>query len=174
MFERSPMSRVWTLVVLAFAGLSMAAAVAQPPGGSGKEKDGKDKKGGVFATVRGTVDSITTAPKGEADGATLADGTWIHWPPHLEERFRTVVKKGERIRAAGYWETGPEGDKKLEVSTVTNLDSNRTVENPDRPTPDAGGAASSRNGNVEERLRSLEEKLDRLITMVERLQRDKK
>jgi hypothetical protein len=174
MFERSPMSRIWTLAVLAFAGLSMAAAAVQPPGGPGKEKDGKDKKGGVFATVRGTVDSITTAPKGEADGATLADGTWIHWPPHLEERFRAVVKKGERIRAAGYWETGPKGDKKLEASTVTNLDSNRTVENPDRPTPDAGGATSSRSGEVEERLRSLEEKLDRLIAMVERLQRDKK
>ncbi|HQU46299.1 MAG TPA: hypothetical protein PK867_26060, partial [Pirellulales bacterium] len=50
------------------------------------------------ATLEGTVESMTTAPRGEIDGAVLADGTVLHWPPHLEDRFTAVVKKGSRVK----------------------------------------------------------------------------
>ncbi|HEX3316161.1 MAG TPA: hypothetical protein VHR72_14785 [Gemmataceae bacterium] len=151
----------WVLAAFVASGVAMST-MAQPPGR------------GEFVTVRGRVESITTAKKGEADGAMLTDRTWIHWPPHMGERFLNVVRRGDRVLAAGVWETGPKGDKKLEVSTVTNIETDRTVDNPDRPASEANRAASSQNGDLEARIRSLEAKIDRLIGMVEKMQRDKK
>ena len=124
-----------------------------------------------FRTVRGTVREYTKAPMGEVDGVVLADGTWVHWPPHLQDRFTVIAARGDRVRAAGYWETGPAGDIKLEVSALTNLGTNRVAENPDRPAPAAGRAAPGRSGDVEERLQALEDKVDRLTAEVERLRR---
>ena len=46
---------------------------------------------GDATTSQGTVRSLTTAPMGEIDGAVLADGTVIHWPPHLADRFSAIV-----------------------------------------------------------------------------------
>ena len=51
------------------------------------------------STVRGKVERFTTAPMGETDGAMLDDGTWLHWPPHLQDRFASILKKGDRVRA---------------------------------------------------------------------------
>jgi hypothetical protein len=82
---------------------------AQPPEPSGAQD-----------TVRGIVQRFTTAPKGEVDGLILEDGTWVHWPPHLENRFKGVAGKGERIRATGRYETGPAGDTKFEVISLSN------------------------------------------------------
>jgi hypothetical protein len=81
--------------------------------------------------VRGQVKRFTTAPKGEIDGAVLGDGTWLHWPPHLEGRFTDILQKGVRVRATGRMETGPEGDTHFEVQAVTNLRTNATADNPD-------------------------------------------
>src|SRR5947199_192357 len=83
---------------------------------------------GTTATVRGTVQSFTTAPKGEVDGAVLDDGTVIHWPPHLGERFAAVVKQGDRIRAVGRREVAPKGETNFEVQTVTNLSTQATAD----------------------------------------------
>ena len=73
--------------------------------------------------------SLTTAPMGEIDGAVLDDGTVIHWPPHLADRFSAIVTRGDRIQAVGRMETGPAGDTHLEVQTVTNLRTNDSREN---------------------------------------------
>ena len=89
---------------------------------------------GEARTVRGTIESMTTAPKGEVDGAVLDDGTVLHWPPHLEDRFAEVAKKGARVTAEGSMRTGREGDTRLEVRKLTNTDTDATVRN-DEPGP---------------------------------------
>jgi hypothetical protein len=110
-------------------------------------------------TVTGRVESLTTAPRGEIDGAELDDGTVLHWPPHLADRFSDVVKKGDRVKAVGWQETGPEGDRRLEVKTLTNTDTKATAENEgpgprDRrrgppPPPRPRGRAKTIEGTVE-------------------------
>src|SRR5438067_1723113 len=99
--------------------LVSAQGRAQPPGT------------GDTSTVRGKVDRFTTAPMGEVDGAVLDDGTWLHWPPHLQDRFKDILKEGDRVRAMGRTETGPAGDIHFEVQKVNNLRNDATAENPD-------------------------------------------
>ena len=90
---------------------------------------------------------------GEIDGAVLDDGTVIHGPPHLADRFSAIVTRGDRIQAVGRMETGPAGDTHLEVQTVTNLRTNDSRENdalppgpgPRRPLPPPPGP---RRGNA--------------------------
>jgi hypothetical protein len=163
------------LGVLLVGGLWAAHLGAQPPGparGKGPKGPPGPPPDAEFKAVRGTVKEFTTAPKGEVDGLILRDGTWVHWPPHLEDRFKDIVAKGDRVRATGYWETGPEGDTKLEVSTLTNLDSGKASENPDRPPPARSGRLRpGKAGDIEERLQALEDRLDKLTTQVERLRR---
>jgi hypothetical protein len=169
-------------IVLGVAGLALGVLAtayldAQPPG---KGKGPKGRPGpppdAEFVTVRGTVKEFTTAPEGEVDGLMLRDGKWVHWPPHLQDRFKNVAAKGDRIRATGRMETGPAGDTHFEVWSVTNLRTNASAENPDfanGPRPPRGGQAADRPGGPEERLRSLEEKVDRLLREMERLRRDR-
>jgi hypothetical protein len=83
------------------------------------------------STVRGRIERFTTAPKGEVDGAVLDNGTRLHWPPHLEDRFTRILKEGDQVRAIGRKHTGPEGDTHVEVRSVTNLRTNSKAENPD-------------------------------------------
>jgi hypothetical protein len=103
-------------------------------------QESKAQPAAVAKQVEGRVQSLTTAPMGEVDGAILDDRTVIHWPPHLAERFAAVTVTGDRIRAAGRMETGPEGDTHLEVQTVTNLRNNASAENEAGPPPPAPGA----------------------------------
>jgi hypothetical protein len=149
---------------------------------------------GDASTVQGRVERFTTAPKGEVDGAVLDDGTVLHWPPHLQDRFTGIIAKGDRVKASGRMETGPEGDTHLEVQTVTNLRTGASRDNDAGPPPpppgarpggpeerprvrlaDPFGAAESRArpGDPEERLRALEDRVDRLAREIERLQRDR-
>ncbi len=69
------------------------------------------------------------------DGAVLDDGTVIHWPPHLEDRFTSIIAKGDRVRVTGRMETGPEGDTHLEVFALTNLRTKVSRENNDDGPP---------------------------------------
>ncbi len=144
------------LAVVIVGGLCAASVMAQPPGPGKKGKGPKrPPPSAEFLTRTGTVKEFTTAPKGEVDGLILTDGTWVHWPPHLEDRFSDLATKGDRIRVKGYMETGPKGDTKLEVSVLTNLRSKKSVENPDRPPPadsadEASGGAVTKTGTVKE------------------------
>jgi hypothetical protein len=154
--------------------------VPPPPKGKGK---GKDKgapppppDSGPAKTVQGTVKEFTTAPKGEVDGLRLNDGTWVHWPPHLQDRFKDIAAKGDRVEAVGYMETGPRGDDPhLEVSTLTNLRSGATRTNPDRPAavPDRTITGKTTTRTLEDRVQSLEDKIDQLTRAIERLQNKK-
>ena len=147
--------------------LAPAESRAQPP----RDRD--------TSTARGRVERFTTAPMGETDGAVLDDGTWLHWPPHMQDRFTDIVKKGDRVRATGRTETGPAGDTHFEVESVTNLRTNATAENPDfadgppPPPPGPRRVAPGRPPNREQRLRDLEDQVDQLRRETQRLRRER-
>jgi len=80
---RTPRKLTWwssRLAPLAAIALALTFAFsegkAQPPGL------------GETGTAQGRLQSLTSAPMGEIDGAVLDDGTAIHWPPHLADRVR--------------------------------------------------------------------------------------
>ncbi len=144
-----------------------AGVQAQPPGD------------GDVRTVTGKVRNFTTAPKGEVDGAMLDDGTWLHWPPHLEERFTAILKRGDQVRATGQTETAPRGETHFEVQSVTNLRTRTSADNPDfADEPPAGRPGPRRLATPpapdrEQRLRDLEHQVDQLRREIERLRREK-
>jgi hypothetical protein len=152
-----------------------AAGPPVPPRGPGRR--GPRIATGPERTVTGMVRSLNTAPRGEIDGAVLDDGTLVHWPPHMQDRFRGIVAVGDQIRAVGRTETGPAGDTHFEVESVTNLRSNATVTNPDLAPlgPNAGvNPATGVPGpaiELEQRLRNLESRLDQLQREIEQLRR---
>ena len=111
--------------------------------------------------------------EGEVDGVMLTDGTWVHWPPHLADRFSIAIVKSDKVKVQGYMVTGPKGDTKLEVSTLTNLRTNKTTENPDRPAPASSRVIHGKTSDVEERIQALEEKLDQLQAKELALRKDK-
>jgi hypothetical protein len=153
-----------------------------PPG----PRPGIDPAAAASQTLEGTVRSLTTAPRGEIDGAVLDNGTVIHWPPHLADRFSAIVAPGDRIRVAGRMETGPAGDTHLEVQTATNLRTNASASNdvagpplppagPARVAADSAGdfaAPPARPGDIEGRLKALEDQLDQLRAEIRRLRRN--
>ena len=165
------------LGLVLLGGLSATSLTAQPPGpGKGPKGKPDPMSEAESRTMTGTVRSFTTAPKGEIDGAVLDDGTVIHWPPHLADRFKDVVTKGDRVKATGRMETGPEGDTHLEVLTLTNMRTKATVENDAPPPPPPGGprgAGRDRPADPERRIQALEDRVDRLQKEIERLKRER-
>ena len=123
-----------------------------------KEHEGDER------SVTATVTRLTTAPKGEIDGAELDDGTVIHWPPHLEGYFSAVAKVGGRVRAVGEEKPKKHGTK-LEVNTVTDLATGESRSRDDAPPHHPGGGPDGQ----ERRLRALEEKVESLTAEVKRL-----
>jgi hypothetical protein len=150
--------------------LVAAIAAALPFAASGSRAQGPRAE--CETTVEGTVRSMTSAPLGEIDGATLEDGTVIHWPRHLADRFTRAIARGERIRAACAIETGPAGDMHLEVLYAANLRTGAEVQS-DSAIPPAGiggviplpeieadfAAPRNRVGDVERRLKALEDQV---------------
>ncbi len=118
--------------------------------------------------VRGAVQRMTTAPRGETDGAVLDNGTWLHWPPHMQAQFSNVIKAGDQVRATGRTETGPAGDPHFEVQTVRNLGTNATVENPDL----AVGLAGAVQPTIPNSAIDLEQRMRDLANLVEQLRRE--
>ena len=118
-----------------------------------------------ITTIKGVVRRLTTAPKGEIDGAILDDGTTLHWPPHLEGPFKDVAVVGDRVEATGSNETGKRGEERFEVVRLTNLKTNAAAGN------DAGRAKPprARPDDVDERLRALEEQVRRIERKLDRL-----
>jgi hypothetical protein len=100
---------------------------------------------GEERTVRGTVREFTNAPRGEVDGFVLDDGTVVHWPPHLQDRFTAIVAKGDRVKATGWMETPPAGDTHLEVQTLTNLRTGASRDNDAGPRQPLLGRGAGQN-----------------------------
>lgn len=108
--------------------------------------------------TEGIVHTFTNAPQGEVDGAVLENGVRLHWPPHMQNRFKDILNTGDQVRAFGRVETRPGGDTRFEVQRLINLRSNKTAENTDfaalpgprgprgrmdRPVPPAQGPAAT-------------------------------
>jgi hypothetical protein len=111
---------------------------------------------------------MTTAPRGEVDGAMLDNGTSLHWPPHMQDQFAVAIKVGDQVRATGRTETGPAGDVHFEVQSVTNVGTNATVANPDL----AGGPAGAVQPIIPNSAIDLEQRLRELANQVEQLRRE--
>lgn len=152
--------KTWLAAALVPCLLAVSAESLQAKGPRGEGPRGEGPRDESPRTVRGKVERMTTAPKGEVDGAVLDDGTVLHWPPHLEDRFAGVVKPGARVEVEGDMRTGREGETRLEVRKLTNADTDATVENdePGRgrkrpkgppPPPRPEGRAESVQGRVE-------------------------
>jgi hypothetical protein len=127
--------------------------------------------------VRGRIENFTTAPRGEVDGAVLDDGTWLHWPPHMQTRFADILKEGDRVHATGRTETGPAGDTHFEIQSVTNLRTNATAENPDYadgpPLRGARRVAPGRAADRDQRVRALEDQVEQRRREIRRLRRER-
>ncbi|MEK6346535.1 MAG: hypothetical protein V4764_03595 [Burkholderia sp.] len=53
-------------------------------------------------SAQGQVAHVTTAPRGEADGVILADGTVIKLTPPVAQQFASLVRTGATVSAQGY------------------------------------------------------------------------
>jgi hypothetical protein len=168
----------WSPRVAPLAALALAVPFAF------SESQAQVPRPGETRTAQGTVRSLTTAPMGEIDGAVLDDGTVIHWPPHLADRFRTVVARGDQLKVSGWMETGPEGDSHLEVQAVTNLRTNTSIRNEvigSPPGPERAAADDSddfavnpdRPGDVERRIKAMEARIDQLREEIRRLRSER-
>lgn len=151
---------------------------APPPPEPDRRPVRADRDNQDVGTVRGKVERFTTAPRGEKDGAILDDGMTLHWPPHMQDRFKAILKEGDRIRATGRKETGPAGDTHFEVQSVTNLRTDAQAENPDfadgpPPPPPGRGVAPGRAADREQRLRMLEDQMEQMRREIQRLRREK-
>jgi hypothetical protein len=51
--------------------------------------------------TRGTVSRYTLTPRGDVDGLILADGTEIHFPPHLSTQLVYAIKPGDAVTVRG-------------------------------------------------------------------------
>jgi hypothetical protein len=140
---------------------------------------------GASSTAEGRVVSFTTAPMGEVDGANFDDGTILHWPPHLADRFTAVVVLGDRVRATGWTERGPAGETHFEVQSPKNLRTS-AIATGDGPTPPPGPrgriAADPPDGlsrpsappeGVEARLKALEDQINLLREEIRSLRRQR-
>ena len=135
--------------------------------------------------MKGKVRAFTEAMKGEKDGMVLGDGTVVHWPPHLADRFSAVAKWGDRVEVAGRYESLPEGEKVFEARTLTNLTTKASFTNDDGPPPkgrkgkskkdkdDAPPAGKGGPGDLDRRVRTLERKIDRLTEDLNRSRGEK-
>jgi hypothetical protein len=151
-----------------------------PPGPRPESRVGAE----ASRSVQGTVQRFTTAPMGEIDGAVLDDGSVIHWPPHLADRFTAIVARGDRISVSGWMETGPAGDTHLEVQSATNLRTNATVgAGAMGPAPSLSpvvatdsssdfAASPAQSETVERRLKAMEDQISQLREEIRRLRRE--
>jgi len=53
-------------------------------------------------SVSGTIRVLTHAPRGEVDGAVLADGTIVHVPPPVGQQYADLLREGQPLAATGY------------------------------------------------------------------------
>ena len=51
--------------------------------------------------IKGTVARYTLTPRGDVDGLILADGTEVHFPPHLSTQLVYAVKPGDAVTMRG-------------------------------------------------------------------------
>jgi len=53
------------------------------------------------AIARGTISRFVINPEGDVDGLVLADGTLVHFPPHMSSQLVSVMRPGDTVQIAG-------------------------------------------------------------------------
>jgi hypothetical protein len=88
-----------------------------------------------YVSVEGTVSAYRTAPRGEINGAYLADGTVVAVPPHEGSRFAAVAVPGGVVRVDGWSHVTRHGETHLRADTVTDTGTgaSMTVHHPAPP-----------------------------------------
>ena len=56
---------------------------------------------GQLPTFRGTVSQYDLTPRGDIDGLLLADGTEVHFPPHLGTQVAAAIRPGDKVTIQG-------------------------------------------------------------------------
>ena len=54
------------------------------------------------AVATGTVSRFVINPEGDVDGFLLADGSLVHFPPHMGSQLVSVIHQGDAVRIAGF------------------------------------------------------------------------
>jgi hypothetical protein len=94
------------LRMLAGAAIPTMTALAQPgpPPPAGGPLPPPPEANQAVETVQGTVSQYLMNPNGEVDGLLFADGTQVHFPPHMSADLTQAVKTNDNVNAQGVHE----------------------------------------------------------------------
>jgi hypothetical protein len=75
----------------------------------------------------GIFERFLLNPHGDVDGMILTDGTEIHFPPHMSDELRAVIREGERskIKVRG---VRPRGSDMIAAVAIEMMDGKRIVD----------------------------------------------
>jgi hypothetical protein len=78
--------------------------------------------------VSGTFERFLLNPRGEADGMILADGTEVHFPPHMSVELSAAIRAGEKtkVKVRG---VRPRGGDLIAAVAIETTDGKRIVDN---------------------------------------------
>jgi hypothetical protein len=73
----------------------------QPPGPAATAAPATVYDPQQLPAINGTVNRYTLTPRGDVDGLILADGTEVHFPPHLSTQLVYAIKPGDAVTVRG-------------------------------------------------------------------------
>ena len=79
----------------------LAATIAAGTGGIALAQNAATYDPAQLPATKGTVAQYSLTPRGDVDGLILADGTEVHFPPHLGTPLVFVVKPGDAVTING-------------------------------------------------------------------------
>jgi hypothetical protein len=100
--KRQPPLMVVTTMFCASAGFAIAQPAPAPPSAFPPPATGtrlNDLQ--QLPATKGMVSRYTLTPRGDVDGLILADGTEVHFPPHLSTQLVYAVKPGDAVTVRG-------------------------------------------------------------------------
>ncbi len=79
----------------------LAATLAAGTGGIAVAQNAATYDPAQLPATKGTVAQYSLTPRGDVDGLILADGTEVHFPPHLGTQLVFLVKPGDAVTING-------------------------------------------------------------------------
>jgi hypothetical protein len=87
-----------TIACCAFVPFAIVQPAPPPPNGPPPAAAGDLQQ---LPATGGTVSRYTLTPRGDVDGLILADGTEVHFPPHLSTQLVYAIKPGDTVTVRG-------------------------------------------------------------------------